>query len=375
MAPLEPWQKVLIDADAFLSTDHGEIGCIECHNGQDDADKETAHTDMVARPSEGDAPACADCHEEQTSLAANSLHVTQEGYWTVLEARGIDRDHPPVQEMFGNHCASCHTSCGDCHISQPASVGGGLLDGHVFTDSPPMTRTCTACHGSRVGNEYMGKNEGVLADVHFRTGRMVCTDCHGGEQVHGTPAEAVDPEVDPHRYAGAESPSCISCHEEYGTREEDIREHRMHGDVLSCQACHSTTYINCDSCHVALSESSGNPFFTTEASYFTFLIGRNPRMSRERPYEYVPVRHVPVDTMSFAFYGDLLLPEFDNQPTWRYATPHNIQRITPQTETCNSCHGNPDVFLTADKVAPEELNANAGVIVDEIPAAQDDEAP
>ena len=87
----------------------------------------------------------------------------------------------------------------------------------------------------------------------------------------------------------------------------------------------------------------------------------------------MPVRHVPVDPESFAFYGEDLLPNFNDQPTWRYATPHNIQRNTPQTESCNNCHGNADIFLTADKVLPEELDANAGVIVDEIPEPRDED--
>ena len=235
---------------------HGEIACIDCHGGIDAPEKDEAHTDMVARPSEGSAPVCAECHEEQTATAANSLHVTQEGYWTILEERGADRNHPGMQEMFGNHCSSCHTSCGDCHVSQPASVGGGLLDGHVFTDRPPMTRTCTACHGSRVGNEYMGKNEGVLADVHFRQGRMTCTACHEGEQMHGSPVDETETVEAAHRYAGEQGPSCESCHDPDDSAARDVREHRIHADVVSCQVCHSTTYINCDSCHVQVSETA-----------------------------------------------------------------------------------------------------------------------
>ncbi|MCK7519827.1 MAG: hypothetical protein MZV64_19905 [Ignavibacteriales bacterium] len=47
-------------------------------------------------------------------------------------------------------------------------MGGGLFTGHVFEKTPPMTRSCTACHGSRVGNEFLGKNEGFPGDVHFR---------------------------------------------------------------------------------------------------------------------------------------------------------------------------------------------------------------
>ncbi len=366
MAPLEPWEKVLVDADAFSETVHGRLDCVECHGGEDVGDKDAAHAGIIARPSEGEALICQECHENEVALQATSLHATQEGYWTILEARGADRTDPAMHEMFGNHCASCHTSCGDCHVSQPASVGGGLLDGHSFVERPPMTRTCTACHGSRVGNEYMGKNEGLLADLHFRTQRMTCVDCHTASEMHGAVA---DPEAPPpaHRYDGVEGPQCQSCHEIVGSAEDEVLMHQEHGDRLSCQVCHSVTYINCDSCHVAVSETSGNPFFTTAATYFTFLIGRNPLQSESRPYAYVPVRHVPVDPESFAYYGENLLPAFDAEPTWRYATPHNIQRNTPQTESCNHCHGTADIFLTADKVRPEELEANQGVIVDTVP--------
>jgi hypothetical protein len=81
------------------------------------------------------------------------------------------------------------------------------------------------------------------------------------------------------------------------------------------------------------------------------------------------VRHIPISTTSYSFYGENLLPNFDSLPTWAYATPHNIQKKTPQTETCNACHGNANLFLTADKVKPEELNANRDVIIETVPEA------
>ena len=144
--------------------------------------------------------------------------------------------------------------------------------------------------------------------------------------------------------------------------------HNLHGDKLSCQVCHSVSYTSCDGCHVAVSETTGNPFFETEGSYLTFLIGRNPLQSADRPYEFVPVRHVPISPTSFQYYGEDLLENFDAISTWKYATPHNIQRNTPQTESCANCHGNPELFLTEDKVAAEELEANQDVIVDEPPS-------
>jgi thiosulfate/3-mercaptopyruvate sulfurtransferase len=279
--------------------------------------------------------------------------------------------------MFGNHCNTCHTSCGDCHVSQPTSVGGGFIDGHNYNATPSMTRNCTACHGSRVGNEYLGKHEDLKADVHFRQGRMTCVDCHSSHELHGRPPECEKCHTSPedgaapppnHRYDGPQSPRCETCHITAATGQDEIEMHNAHGGDLSCQVCHSLSYTSCDGCHVAQSETTGNPFFSTDGSYLTFLIGRNPIPSFDRPYEYVPLRHVPIARDSFSFYGDALLPNFDSLPTWAYATPHNIQLDTPQAESCDACHGNPDLFLTADKVAEDELEANRSVIVDTIPA-------
>lgn len=360
MAPLEPWEKVYITEDYFDSI-HAQASCVDCHGGVQVADKAAAHEGLITDPAADAEKVCGTCHGDQTATYANALHSTQAGYWDSFVARGADISDPALNTMFDNHCATCHTSCGECHISQPNNVGGGLLDGHNFVKTPPMTRTCTACHGSRVGNEYMGKNEGFVGDVHFRSARMKCTDCHTGSEMHDSMGAT-------HRYDGAENPKCTSCHAEVGTASDTISQHALHQDKLSCQVCHSITYSNCDSCHVSISEETGKPKFKTASTYFTFYIGKNPLQSDGRPYEYVPVRHVPVDPESYSYYGENLLPDFNAATTWRYTTPHNIQRNTPQTETCNSCHGNVDIFLTADKVKPEELDANIPVIVESVPA-------
>ncbi len=362
MAPLEPWEKVLVDNEKFSQTTHGQQACTDCHAGEQSADKDTAHSGLVARPSENPQKVCGACHEETTASFSQSLHATLQGYWTVLEARSVPENHAALDTMFDNHCAKCHTSCGDCHISQPASVGGGLFSGHVFEKTPPMTRACTACHGSRVGNEFLGKNEELPGDVHFRQGRMNCVKCHTDAELHGQ----ANPEAD-HRYSGAQIPTCADCHETAASGEDQNPMHQVHGEQMSCQVCHAITYTSCDGCHVAISEKTGNPFFETQATYMTFFIGRNPLKSDQRPYEYVTVRHVPVAETSFQFYGANLLSNFNTLPTWAYATPHNIQRKTPQNASCEACHENTAIFLTADKVRAEELEANQGVIVETLP--------
>ena len=371
MAPLEPWEKALVDAGTFLNTAHGQQSCTACHGGTAAPEKDAAHEGMIASPSSDPQKLCGDCHQDQVASYPNALHNTQAGYWTVLDKRSgeVPENHPQLEEMFGNHCATCHTTCGECHVTQPKNVGGGLFTGHVFEKTPPMTRSCTACHGSRVGNEYLGKNEGIPGDVHFREGRMNCVKCHEGAELHGTPDATATAD---HRLSGAEEPKCVDCHPTTAPGGDSNPMHQVHGEKLSCQVCHSVTYTSCDGCHVAISDKSGNPFFETDATYQTFLIGRNPIQSDERPYAFVPVRHVPAAPDSYEYYGENLLPNFDSLPTWAYATPHNIQRNTPQNASCESCHSETaNIFLTADKVNPEELAANASVIVDANPPLVD----
>jgi len=163
------------------------------------------------------------------------------------------------------------------------------------------------------------------------------------------------------------SPSCQDegCHDSVAPGDGIINHTEEHLASLSCQVCHSTTYKNCYSCHVGQQE--GVAFFQIEPSVMDFKIGLNPRQSEDRPWKYVTLRHVPVDPESFAYYGEGLLPNFDALPTWVYATPHNIQRNTPQTETCDACHGNAGLFLTVDDLLDYEIEANKDVIVEEIP--------
>jgi thiosulfate/3-mercaptopyruvate sulfurtransferase len=108
------------------------------------------------------------------------------------------------------------------------------------------------------------------------------------------------------------------------------------------------------------------PSFTLEAVEWDTKIGRNPIKSGYRPWKYVTVRHVPIARDSFAYYGEDLLPDFNALPNWKYATPHTIQRITPQNESCNACHGNTELFLTSEDVPSDELRANWPVIVERV---------
>jgi len=370
LPPLEAWEKVFVQK-SFLATYHARFGCIGCHGGTGGTDDlETAHQGIVRDPHPTNSETCQLCHVDVAEAHVDSLHWDQEGYKTALAARSDEADWDQLMVAYDNHCSECHASCGQCHVSRPTVNGGGLLDGHNVKTQPPMNNTCTGCHGSRVNDEYKGKNEAeagglypvgrIPADVHYNPGGMSCFDCHTEDEMHG-----VSGDYD-HRYDGPPEPSCTQpeCHT-VSAEDEILLHDDVHLEKLSCQVCHAAAYKNCYNCHVQQTDD-GRPYYVVDPSQMAFKIGYNPIQSPERPWEYVTLRHVPVARDSFAYYGEDLLSNFDNRPTWVYATPHTIQRITPQNRSCDACHGNADIFLTEDDVPQDEREANRNVILYEL---------
>ena len=75
---------------------------------------------------------CATCHADIVALHQTSLHKTLNGMSHALELRGADITAPGMDIVWAEDCASCHTTCADCHVALPAAVGGGLIKGHEF---------------------------------------------------------------------------------------------------------------------------------------------------------------------------------------------------------------------------------------------------
>ena|GEM_PF-67934 len=370
MAPLEPHEKLFVDTDFLEEDKHGQmLTCEKCHGG-DPADNnwKTAHKGVVRDPSYSDPQkTCGACHSSIVKKNDVSLHLNLSSYKNKMAFRmssdkGVQQK---ITKAMDTHCMGCHSSCGQCHVSRPKSVGSGLIDGHLFQKTPPVETNCTSCHGSRMEKEYFGKNEGIPADVHHVKGRMTCTDCHTGDEMHGSGKASFD------RYAQTNRARCESCHQESGIEKAGNNKqgkvlkhpsHDIHRDKVSCQVCHSASYKNCYNCHIG--KKRGTAYFKTDPSVMGFKIGKNPNPTEDRPETYVTVRHVPIHKGLFDFYVKDALPNFDKLPTWKLATPHNIQLKTPQNKDCLSCHNNSSVFLSEKDVKPEELKANQSVIAD-----------
>ena len=364
MPPLEAWEKVYIGGAAgvafFENDEHGSIDCVECHDGDDEADdKDDAHEGLRAKPGEQPASVCAECHT-QTATMQSSMHGGLWGEKNLLAKRhGVSSyDDLPmvVRQGYEGECGKCHTSCGDCHVARPTSVGGGFIASHRF-GSPDMGNQCTACHGSRVGAEYRGQNEGFGADVHYVPGGMRCTACHTATEMHGDGTQYE------HRL-DVPGPMCEDCHTDDA---EANNYHTRHWGDLQCQVCHSQDYKSCNSCH-----TGGGGL--QQPSYMSFKIGLNP-VPGKRSYEYVLLRHIPIDPDTYAEFGTPDLAGYESEPTWKYAAPHNNRRWTDRTEvpeggSCSTaCHRTSDgvdgFFLRQadlDAMSPREADANRHLI-------------
>lgn len=360
MEPLAPHEKIFVDGSIAEDENHGEIGCNECHGGNpNEPDWKKAHEGVVKDPTYPDpSEACGSCHDDHAKNSMTSLHVSLSPFKNMIDMRASDDKtlHSKVDEARNNHCTSCHSSCGQCHISRPESVGGGLLENHLFQKTPPMNTVCTACHGSRIDKEYFGKNKGVPPDIH-KEKYFKCNKCHKAEEMHGDGKEYAN------RYEVENGPKCIDCHKNINDeKSSNAKQHLIHKDRVSCNVCHSMPYKNCYACHFG-KDKQGYKFFKTKASTLEFKIGLNPLKSEKRREKFVTVRHIPVDQESFRFYTEKGLVNFDKLPTWKLCTPHNIRKSTPQNKTCNSCHENTDLFLLEKDIKQEYLNANRKVVV------------
>jgi thiosulfate/3-mercaptopyruvate sulfurtransferase len=359
---LELYEKIYV-YPSFLKTEHGQISCETCHGGDPvDPDWQTAHRKIVKDPTFPTADdACGECHEEITSTAKNSLHYTLAPFTHVIKTRANKKDKKILHKVLkakDKHCSSCHSSCGQCHISRSDYVNGGFLAGHLFKKKPPMDTTCASCHGGRVYAELTGGNSGYGADVHYEKEDMTCMDCHTAAEMHAD-ARGVQTRFDlPQR------PRCKKCHAEVLSEEPKTRSHAIHKDAVACQVCHGQANKNCFSCHVG-TDSKGLLYYKCGETKMLFKIGFNPNRTGDRPPRYVVLRHPPANPNLFASYVKDGLSDFDSLPTWKLDTPHSIQRITPQNKTCNNCHGNASLFLQEKDVNDWEREANARVVVPE----------
>ncbi|MGI6357891.1 MAG: cytochrome c3 family protein [Bacillota bacterium] len=341
-------------SEEFLSSTHGSLGCITCHGGKNEPDKQVAHSGMQPYPSRDFNATCAECHSDVTDTFSSSIHFTLAGMSNgLLEFTnyGALAESPHHEEVFNNDCYKCHATCGDCHVSRPKNYSQGLVAEHTFFDTPPMDETCYGCHNARNAGEFMGK-VGFSGDVHYSNG-MTCMDCHQIDNFHGSGSQAANMWEE-------NLPTCIGCHQDKDPAVASDSFHSVHGDSLSCQVCHAQASNNCFECH--LDPNDEGKLASSSQTRLMFRIGYNPEITEERPYKYVVLRHVPTQASMLEVVEDDMLPNFDQKSNWKYSPTHNIQRSTFQNESCESCHDNTRIWLRLEDLRETDSKDNQRLI-------------
>jgi thiosulfate/3-mercaptopyruvate sulfurtransferase len=372
----EPYDRVYMGGDGFETykeSTHYNIGCVGCHNGDNTTDdKSLAHADdFLSHPSANYEEKCGSCHKDIVENFKTSIH-NGTGQMRKVAIRSsadntssTDFANLPQHQIEGYtaNCATCHGTCGNCHIVRPSADGGGLSDGHMFTKVPEMNKVCIKCHSSRGAHAYLGVAPGTSPDTHLSNMGYTCNTCHSGDELHGNgvPVEQ--------RYAYSELPTCEKCHSNLATANT---YHSVHMDDFNCQACHSQDYNNCGSCHI---HGEG----ARVASYQGFKIALNPIPEIKTGYKFALVRRTLAAPDSWKEYGIEEQENFDAFPTYNYTTPHNLLRWTTRTQvesgqSCSyNCHirndagtlVNKNLFLFEEDLLDWEINATKGITVDD----------
>lgn len=370
----EPYDRVFIGGagyDEFKSSGHYGIGCTGCHNGNGETgDKFEAHSGEWTRyPSLIHEEKCATCHESVSDGFVTSIHNgTGQKRKVAMRSNSeytgsVDFDKLPAHQIEGYNakCSICHGTCGNCHIVRPRIAGGGLSNGHNFNKTPDWYNVCVSCHVSRGGHAFLGTSSEAEPDFHRKELKFTCLDCHDGVELHGDghPVEQ--------RYAYTELPECEDCHD---GEESSNSYHSMHYDDFQCQVCHSQSYNSCGACHI----KDGHAEIE---SFMDFKIALNT-LPDIKEHKLALVRRTLAHPDNWVGYGaDLEYENFEAFPTFNYTTPHNILKVTSQTDVgdarCSSkCHIrneggtliNAELYLWKDSLHTWEVDATQAYTVD-----------
>ncbi len=297
--------------------------------------------------------------KEAMELLPTSLHGTTDGkkYFYSKENGGIETlTGIPYEQL---PCKGCHTlynkvegkvgqpRCESCHIDQnfayaPVQAAVKLPN---FPDDGRM-QGCLSCHrrqgfeytlmktvtdeaGNPVMDPVTGKPYQVpaITDVHRSAppaGKgMACVNCHTKEQMHG----------DGKAYKSLlESPNtqCTDCHVK--EKLSQTPGHTIHGENMTCAACHAQTVVSCQGCHLNAVLAGAPEFPNQRVIGWKFLV-----MNNEGKYELGNLMSITFTTetgevKSFA----VIAPFYD----------HSIAKPKTREEKialCASCHNNPNV--------------------------------
>jgi len=208
------------------------------------------HTACTAEDPTPDFEGCEKCHEDIAKNFTTSLHHTGLGMYYEYECGAMEHFDLNTTEYYEQkNCQGCHVqTCTQCH------VGENTYDVHTKTVSMDA---CDPCHKKKQTSTYAGEmpmhkpRDGLNPDIHYEKG-LICTDCHGMEDLHGdgtsytTQLQAVrvtceECHTDPNRVVKGMTATQFTFEQE---------AHQIHVGKLDCIACHTGWSLTCNKCHI-----------------------------------------------------------------------------------------------------------------------------
>ncbi|RMF03546.1 MAG: hypothetical protein D6768_05645 [Chloroflexi bacterium] len=266
---------------AFMESHTAAFGsqCLACHDGIDTYGEAFDHnrTDF---PLEGEhrEAACADCHQNQTTLAA--LQTTDQSCYACHAA-----DDAHGGEL-GQNCAICHTAqswesttfnhaltafpllgahenaeCEQCHINnQFTGTPTDCYACHKKDDAHNggFGQACEQCHNTKTWEDATfdhNLTDFPLTGAHQRT---ECEQCHINNQFAGTPTNCYACHAKDDDHNGRFGQKCELCHSTKAWEPATFtgRDHTFpinHGrrENSPCETCHPTVLdqYTCYGCH------------------------------------------------------------------------------------------------------------------------------
>jgi hypothetical protein len=202
----------------------------------------------------------------------NSLHATREGFrqWYAAENNGFETITGIPYDSL--NCQSCHPGTRpDGTVVNPDAYQPACNDCHDFSTGTHVAQeTCLVCHKRQKKEIALAEDPMYtdhFSDVHREAG-MICTDCHGSMEIHGT-----DIRFSSLHEEGALSASCENnnCHPAQQLAAGNV-SHDIHLQQLDCQACHVKTVMSCNSCHFETKAESDNDRYYGTAPQHDFVM-------------------------------------------------------------------------------------------------------
>ncbi len=179
-------------------------------------------------------PSFAQGMNEENCFYLKSLHATARGmaYW-------YDKANGGLESITG--IPYSQTGCAECHISSCDTCHKQTVKGKAYYSikEAKNQKKCLSCHSREAFMIMKIDKEANTTDVHVAKG-MTCMDCHTSREIHGdgTVYKSM-------KEPGAMDVKCERCHDSL----PKSVPHTIHGNKLSCNACHVRHIASCNSCH------------------------------------------------------------------------------------------------------------------------------